>query len=94
MSNIREINNVASSEKILDVNYGIEIYPNPTKGSFDILNKSRNQITNIKVFNSAGKEIINSSDTSLNLENNAKGVYIIQVSFDNGHFTTKRLIKY
>jgi hypothetical protein len=55
MSNIREINNVASSEKILDFNYGIEIYPNPTKGSFDILNESSNQITNIEVFNFTGK---------------------------------------
>ncbi len=94
MSNIKEFKDGTTSINSIDINYGIEIYPNPTKGSFDILNKSRNQITNIKVFNSAGKEIINSSDTSLNLENNAKGVYIIQVSFDNGHFTTKRLVKY
>ena len=41
-----------------------------------------------------GKELINSLDTSLNLENNARGVYLIRIAFDNGHFTTKRLIKY
>ena len=94
MSNIKEFKDGTTSINIIDINYGIEIYPNPTKGLFKILNKSRNQITNIKVFNYTGKELINSSDTSLNLENNARGVYLIRIAFDNGHFTTKRLIKY
>ena len=65
----------------------ISIYPNPSKGIFNIVNSSTNDF-DVKVFDLMGKSIFSSNlknEMVLDLTNHSKGSYII--NFTNGNET-------
>ncbi|MCX6186194.1 MAG: SusE domain-containing protein [Bacteroidetes bacterium] len=72
----------------------INIYPNPTDGFLYIDNLSTNDITNIKVFDTLGKEVFSAHSqqqkTNLNLSQLGNGIYYI---FINNNDASVKLIK-
>lgn len=85
------INNVGLEEQELS---SISLYPNPTSDIFHI-DGSFQEIDNVRIFNSVGKEIrfktIDSS--SFDLPDYNSGVYIVQITMSNGSVYTRKLIK-
>jgi len=71
------------------------IYPNPSKGELIIKLNSNYEASTIVVTDVYGKEIhksfINSNQTTINLNNVSKGVYIVMVS-TNGQRVNKKII--
>ena len=78
-------------------NKGSQIYPNPANG-FNINLKENNKLENIIIYNSSGqkiKEIPGNKTTHefINLEDQANGLYIIQIKNTNNQTTNKKFIK-
>tara|TARA_B100000963_G_scaffold8802_1_gene6873 strand:+ start:1445 stop:3337 length:1893 start_codon:yes stop_codon:yes gene_type:complete len=70
----------------------ISIYPNPSKGIFNIVNSSNNDF-DVKVFDLMGKSVFSSnlkSEMVLDLTNHSKGSYII--NFTNGNETITKAV--
>lgn len=62
----------------------LNLYPNPTDGLVNVTISNNRIINNISLFDVEGKEIYNSSsiklaNTSVNLSNNAPGVYFLRI---------------
>ena len=74
--------------------FGIEIYPNPSKGIYNVVTKDA--IVGISVFDATGKEIIstvnNALQTHLDLSTFNSGVYVLQIT-TNKAIHSARLIK-
>lgn len=73
----------------------ISIYPNPTNGIVTITNQE-NMVSDVTVTNLEGRQILKTSmdaTKTLNLTNNASGVYLITVSNKNGSFTKRISLK-
>lgn len=68
-----------------------KVYPNPTKGISTI--QSDLEIENVIIFNQVGQIIANQKSTQIDLSNVGSGIYIIQISFENGQKATKKVIK-
>ena len=82
------INEFASSE--------IKIYPNPTTGIFSIENKGA-EIQKIKIYNLLGEQIMvekisKDSKQVIDLSNQTKGVYFIEIIGTNNTSIIKKLI--
>ncbi len=74
----------------------IVLSPNPTKGSFQILNESDSLISEIKVTDMSGTTIktLNSEfDTEVSIDKQRPGIYFVRLTFDNGTTIIKKLIK-
>ncbi len=80
-----------SSDCILINNLGIEegqnellVFPNPSNGLFQVsLNK--NDIFNVEVFDPTGRIIkVNKSDDFFVIDDQAKGIYFIQITYSDG----------
>lgn len=72
----------------------VNVYPNPSKGIFNVKGKD---IRKIEIINAYGqiilsKEVNNDTDLFVNLSNQAIGAYLLRVITDNG-ITIKQLIK-
>ena len=66
------------------ISASINIYPNPNNGNFTIqLQNVKRQNTQIEIFNVLGEKIyttnLNSTNTQINLNNNAGGIYLFRV---------------
>ncbi|MGB0431080.1 MAG: T9SS type A sorting domain-containing protein [Bacteroidia bacterium] len=70
----------------------LEIFPNPSKGFFFI--KSEKIIRNVKAYNITGKsiELSNLGLNQYSFKHTSKGVFVIEVEFENGELTRERLI--
>ena len=69
----------------------VSIYPNPSNGEFNIT-ASSNELSNLTVKDITGKIVISkvfSSNTIINLNNYAKGVYVVDIKNKKGTFTQK-----
>ena len=76
------------------------IYPNPSKGSFNIEFKNLSSSYSVEVFDVTGKTIYeNNFDQSsnlvqtINIQNATSGVYFINIKSDNGIVTKKLVIQ-
>ncbi|MBN2776666.1 MAG: T9SS type A sorting domain-containing protein [Bacteroidales bacterium] len=73
---------------------GITIYPNPSNGVVNIFSKE--EISNIELFDIAGKMVYNDNTNSnkvvCDFSNNAKGIYILQIETMSLKKTTKKII--
>jgi hypothetical protein len=71
---------------------GVSVFPNPTSGIFN-LRVMKFENANIRVFDALGKEIFNTrmSDiqTAIDLSNQAKGMYFVQVDGSGFNYTQK-----
>ena len=85
-NNVTTINNKTDNQ--------INIYPNPSNGTFTITNYEL-QIMNIKITDITGKTILNSQFSTLNSQFSIqkKGIYFINIKTDNQIFTQKLIIQ-
>ena len=80
-----------------DFNNTIKIYPNPSNGVITIKNNSAIELNSISVYDILGnqvqiKQLIASSDQSLDLTNLTKGIYLARIESVNGQVKTQKLI--
>ena len=72
-------------------NNKFSIYPNPSNGEFNIASSS-NELSDLTVKDITGKIVISkvfNSNTTINLNNYAKGVYVVDIKNKKGAFTQK-----
>jgi hypothetical protein len=84
-------NTVPNTTGIIENNNTISIYPNPSNGEFNIA-ASSNELSDLTVKDITGKIVISkvfSSNAIINLNNYAKGVYVVDIKNKKGTFTQK-----
>lgn len=70
----------------------ISVSPNPTNGVVNV--SSTSEVQTITVFDTTGKQVLSASNTTtVNLSNQAKGVYLVQVQTENGSATKKVVVE-
>lgn len=70
----------------------IAVYPNPASTTLFV--KSNGEVTNVRLVNTIGQVVYNSStSTNIDISNFERGVYFIQVDTKNGTVTQKVLIQ-
>jgi hypothetical protein len=69
----------------------ISVYPNPTKGLVTV--NSTTAVKAITVYDTTGKQISASKTNTVDLSNQAKGVYLVQVQTENGSTTKKVMVE-
>jgi endonuclease I/chitodextrinase len=72
-----------------------KIYPNPSKGNFNILFEDTNGVHSVSIFSLSGQKVFeknNSPSASLSVTNLPKGTYLIKVSKDSKSRTEKIII--
>ena len=85
---------VGATTSISDVaaKNGISIYPNPNNGHFTVSNAEGN-LMKVEVYNVLGEKVYSktAADGSLivNLEDNAKGIYLVKITINGVSTTTK-----
>ncbi len=85
---IKSDNSLQASDNQKD---DVLIYPNPT---FDIVNvKTRLPLQEVQIYDSNGREILNSSENVLHLSNLAKGIYFLKVALPEERQSLHKLIK-
>jgi PKD repeat protein len=71
---------------------GVSVYPNPNNGTFTVTNAD-NKAMKVEIFNVLGTKILSKSSVEgtmlLNLEDHAKGIYLVKVTIDGVTTTTK-----
>jgi len=75
----------------LNLDYDISISPNPSSGVFELL--SQEKISQINVFDSFGKLILNTREIRIDISNQAEGIYFSEIKFDDGRIIWQRLLK-
>lgn len=71
--------------------YKVKIYPNPTTGMLFI--DTDIDVKSIEVYNTAGQRIIKTNQKTINLENAANGLYIVNVYAADGTHASYKIIK-
>ncbi|MGB0881541.1 MAG: T9SS type A sorting domain-containing protein, partial [Vicingaceae bacterium] len=86
----------------IENNVALNVYPNPNKGVFTLnVNTTDVKELNIKVINAQGQAVyaknnfdnINNVNEQIDLSNNAKGIYFINVTTDKGVKTHKVVVQ-
>ena len=68
-----------------------KIYPNPTNDFVTV--ESESTVDKIEVYNLLGQLIISQKSNKINLSDYNKGIYMIQIVFENGQKSTQKIIK-
>lgn len=66
------------------------IFPNPTSDYITVVN---NQVRDVSIIDFAGRTVVKTSSSKINLGTLPKGVYIVHVTLSNGKSLSKRIIK-
>lgn len=77
-------------------NLNCDLFPNPSNGKFEIIiNDKTSKKNNISVFNSSGeiifKEETDKNNVVVDISNNAKGIYFVEVKNEKG-ITTEKIV--
>lgn len=80
---------LATSEA--DLKSDISIFPNPVTDVISI--KSGKEISIVSILDVSGKLIKQSKEKTINIENLAKGVYLVQINYLDGTKASKKIIK-
>ncbi|MHA7941945.1 T9SS type A sorting domain-containing protein [Formosa sp. 3Alg 14/1] len=67
------------------------VYPNPTSKVFTVQMDKNIQFKKLSVFNTLGKNILESHQKEVNIENLSKGLYYVKIKSDKGE-TTKKIV--
>lgn len=93
VSNCIQVTGVGVSEMTAN---GIKIYPNPNTGLFYITLDKKEGPVSIKIYDLTGKllkkSILNKDKNLINMQDYAKGVYLLQIN-RNGHLINSQIIK-
>ncbi len=69
----------------------VSVYPNPAT---DVINiKSAKKIVDVTLFDLSGKVAKKSTETTFNIENLAKGSYVVKINYADGSTESKKVIK-
>lgn len=73
-----------------------KVYPNPVEGDYFIID-TKESIVEVKVLNLLGQQVyqqsyINAQTVRIELENNEKGLYLVQIKTNDNRVTTKRIL--
>jgi hypothetical protein len=78
----------------------IKLYPNPTVSNFDISWDANTTPKSIQLFNTSGQAIatkiiddVQGSEVNFNIENQASGLYIVQVNYENAKSSFHKILK-
>lgn len=69
----------------------VSVYPNPATEVINI--KSDKKITEVSIYDAAGKIVKTTAETSINVENLAKGAYIVSIKYVDGSKESTKVIK-
>ncbi|WP_026990002.1 beta strand repeat-containing protein [Flavobacterium subsaxonicum] len=69
----------------------VSIYPNPTNGIITI--DAIQQVTAFAVYNTIGQQVATGKSNTVNLQDAQQGIYLVQVTLDNGANQTIKVIK-
>ncbi len=69
----------------------VSVYPNPATEVINI--KSDKKITEVSIYDAAGKIVKTTAETSINVENLAKGAYIVSIKYVDGFKESTKVIK-
>lgn len=86
------VNSGVSSQELLGEEQELTIYPNPTNGNLTI-KYSPNEKLKIKIFDYSGKVILETDQTSINMEDFPCGIYGIMLTGTKGS-RVKKIMKY
>ena len=77
-------------------NKNIKIFPNPTKGEFDIVSNKK-QIVNIEIINVSSEVVLSKQVYSLQVKMDitrfVKGIYFVKIQTDDGNIKTLKIVK-
>ena len=69
----------------------VVVYPNPTSDLVSI--KSNQTLSKIVVFDTAGKRMLSTTESKVNLKDLDKGVYLLELHFSSGTTEVRKIIK-
>ncbi len=92
MFSVNSDNTLSIDDQFADL---ISIFPNPTKSIVNISVSNEHQIKDLKLYDLLGKSYLfkTDSETFLDMGNLSKGVYILELIFENGKKMTQKIIK-
>ena len=67
------------------------IYPNPATDVINIV--SDKNLSTVSIYDAAGRIALQSSNNTINVENLAKGTYIVSIKYADGSVETKKILK-
>ncbi len=69
----------------------LSVYPNPAT---DVINvKSESKIAQVSIYDISGKAVKTTTETTVNVENLAKGSYVVSIKYADGTTESKKVIK-
>lgn len=83
-----------SVDDIVSKTIDMSIHPNPV--SDNLFLKSKHKVTEIEIYSATGQKVLNLKETnitSINLQQLTAGVYLVNITLDNGQKTSKKIIK-
>ena len=93
---IARINGDTALSSIGFENNGLKIYPNPSNGVYNLQTNEMNTAKSISIYSILGQKIydtvISSNETTIDISNQPKGVYLYKVFGENGETKSGKLI--
>lgn len=87
---IAAVNQILATSEVSKTSTSV-VYPNP---SSDIVNvKSASKVRNISLFDQSGRKVMETRETAVNIESLSKGVYLMEIHYQDGSSETKKIIK-
>ncbi|MCD9856595.1 T9SS type A sorting domain-containing protein [Epilithonimonas sp. JDS] len=69
----------------------VSVFPNPAT---DVINvKSDSKIAQVSIYDASGKAVKTTTETTINVENLAKGTYVVSIKYADGSTESKKVIK-
>lgn len=69
----------------------VSVYPNPATNVINV--KSENKIAQVSIYDASGKTVKTTTETTINVENLAKGSYVVSIKYADGTTESKKVIK-
>ncbi len=71
----------------------LSLYPNPTKNNFTITLADHDILQKATIYNSLGQEVLNSTQTTIDVSSLSKGLYVVEVQTTTGKGTQKLIVE-
>jgi len=81
----------SSTNNLAKNSVNVSVYPNPVSNQLNIGLSPNLQLENIKIYNQIGQLVLQSKNTTINVNHLQKGVYFAQIQTNKGK-TTKKVV--
>jgi hypothetical protein len=85
-----DLNTLLSNKEVNSNNFSL--YPNPTKNNLTINLLNSDTLQKAVIYNSLGQEVLQSTQTNIDVSSLSKGVYIVEVQTSTGKGSEKLII--